>query len=425
MKIHTLSQRLIRSLILVVTVVGAITLFTNLSFAGGPTVASAAESSLTYDSTTKTLTFGPGDFPTDYRDKVAANQAETIVFVTESKSSNKVIAPVDSSNLFQGLINLKQMKGMANFDTSNVKQMNQMFAGCTSLSKLDLSSFDTQNVEEMAFMFAACTKLIALDVSSFDTSAVEIMNEMFEACSSLQTLDLRTFEINDNKTFTGLFYGTSAMWKLTLGPKVDLRDFDIALANPIVDTVFNHNLKVNSTKWLHKIGGSDLNPTGDYEYTADEIKTAHTLGNTDTYVWQGDLGNTTVEYVVQPSYTITIPATITIPSATVAGTGNVTLSAYPKVPYEERFIHISATSGGNNQWHLTTTGDATGAEYDFTAEGGVNFKNGDDLVIEADVEAPATVKTNSASLTDNTHKFKYAGAYMDTVTFTIQTADSE
>ncbi|MDR3190580.1 MAG: BspA family leucine-rich repeat surface protein [Lactobacillaceae bacterium] len=444
MKIHKLSYRLVRSLVLFVGVLGAITLFTNTSFTGGQTVVSAAESALSYDSGTKTLTVGPGgELPTDFRNRSNVMSAETIVF-TSNETSGKVVAPQDSLNLFYGLDKLKRFKGMQNFDTSNVTTMSYMFYYCTnltevdvsgfntskvtnmsvmfmycnSLTKLDVSRFDTSKVTDMYGMFFGCNSLTQLDVSGFNTSQVTDMSVMFMGCNSITELDARGFDTSKvTGDMYGMFSGTTAMWKLTLGPACII-DATTQLPNPVPTTPFQHNFRndtVSSTKWLNEQTRA--------EYTADQISTAHLAGTADTYIWQGN-DKTTVEYVVQPSYTITIPATITIPSATVAGTGDVTLSAYPKVPYEERFIHISATSGITNQWHLTTTGDATGAEYDFTGEGGVNLKTGAYLVIEADGEASAKTKTVSASLTDNAHKFKYAGAYMDTVTFTIQTAAS-
>ncbi|MDR3190509.1 MAG: BspA family leucine-rich repeat surface protein [Lactobacillaceae bacterium] len=498
MKIHKLSYRLVRALAIFVGVLGAITLFTNTSFTGGQTLASAAECVLNYDSSTKTLTVGPGDLPTDFRTRGNVSSTETIVFVSADTSVDKVVAPQNSTSLFDNLTSLKQFQGMQNLDTSNVTNMYCMFRHCDALTQIDVSGFNTSNVTSMENMFTFCEaltsvdvsgfdtshvmsmaymfydgkSLTSVDVSGFDTSTVSNMADMFYGCASLTQLDVSGFNTSNVTNMFGMFYGcasltqldlrgfgtskvksmasmfrdcaslpqldlsrfdtsnivsttdmfttTPALWKLTLGPDFVFTNHPTGLLDPVVGTPFNQNLKVNSTKWLHKTGGSDLNPTGNYECTADEIKTYHEFGNTDTYVWQGDLGNTTVEYVVEPTYTITIPATITIQSATESGTGNITLSAYPKVPYETRFIHISAASG----WHLTTTGDETGAEYDFSAEGDVNLKAGSALVLEADGEAPAQTKTVSASLTNNTHKFKYAGTYQDTVMFTIETATS-
>ena len=40
-----------------------------------------------------------------------------------------------------------------------------MFAGCKSLTKIDLSSFNTQNVIDIRYMFAGCKNLNKIDYS--------------------------------------------------------------------------------------------------------------------------------------------------------------------------------------------------------------------------------------------------------------------
>ena len=63
--------------------------------------------------------------------------------------------------------------------------MKGMFAGCESLTALDLSSFDTSKVKDMSWMFVGCESLTALDLFSFDTAKVTDMYGMFEGCQSL------------------------------------------------------------------------------------------------------------------------------------------------------------------------------------------------------------------------------------------------
>ena len=83
-------------------------------------------------------------------------------------------------------------------DTENVTNMNSMFYGCSSLTKLDLSNFNTSSVTDMRYMFENCYKLQTLDLSSFDTSNVQRMFGMFRNCSVLQTLDLSNFFLKNN-----------------------------------------------------------------------------------------------------------------------------------------------------------------------------------------------------------------------------------
>lgn len=102
--------------------------------------------------------------------------------------------------------------------------MNYMFAGCSSLTSLDLSNFDTSNVKSMAGMFggaevvhyeydeetgrpkfpplrtkiSSCDKLTQIKLNSFNTSNVIDYSAMFSDCSSIETIDLSSFSYNTN-----------------------------------------------------------------------------------------------------------------------------------------------------------------------------------------------------------------------------------
>lgn len=97
------------------------------------------------------------------------------------------------SKWFSGCTNLTSIEGIENLNTSNVKNMSEMFGQCSNLETLDLSHFNTEKVTTMAQMFYGCTKLHNLNISSFNTENVTNMYEMFYGCSSLETLDLSHF----------------------------------------------------------------------------------------------------------------------------------------------------------------------------------------------------------------------------------------
>lgn len=117
---------------------------------------------------------------------------------------------------------------LGRFNTSNVTTMSSMFDGCTSLTSLDLSSFDTSNVTTMSGMFTNCRNLIALDLSSFNTSSVENMSLMFKLCTSITSLDLSNFITKNVKNMGSMF----SMFSLpTPGCKLmslDLSQFEIS-----------------------------------------------------------------------------------------------------------------------------------------------------------------------------------------------------
>lgn len=97
------------------------------------------------------------------------------------------------SKWFSGCTNLTSIEGIENLNTSNVKNMSEMFGQCSNLETLDLSHFNTEDVGNMSNMFNGCTKLHDLNISSFNTENVTNMYGMFYGCSSLETLDLSHF----------------------------------------------------------------------------------------------------------------------------------------------------------------------------------------------------------------------------------------
>ena len=91
------------------------------------------------------------------------------------------------AGMFYGCNNLNSLN-VSKFDTRNVTSMEDMFCGCSSLTSLDVLNFDTQNVTKMSGMFYGCINLISLDVSNFDTQNVTDMKYMFVNCVNLATI---------------------------------------------------------------------------------------------------------------------------------------------------------------------------------------------------------------------------------------------
>ena len=96
--------------------------------------------------------------------------------------------PTSTYYWFGGMLNLEAIEGMKYLNTSEVTDMNCMFAYCEILPSLDLSSFNTANVKDMYYMFSNCHGLKRLDLGSFNTAKVENMASMFSDCDHLQTI---------------------------------------------------------------------------------------------------------------------------------------------------------------------------------------------------------------------------------------------
>ena len=114
---------------------------------------------------------------------------------------------------------------LSRFNTSKVENMGSMFFDCTNIENLDLKNFNTSTCANMSYMFGECTKLKHVDVSSFDTRNSEDpywrycrLEGMFAGCESLTDLDVSNFFINKDIDIKGMFMGCSSLKYLKLFP---------------------------------------------------------------------------------------------------------------------------------------------------------------------------------------------------------------
>ena len=134
--------------------------------------------------------------------------------VTKIDITTKIV-PKNTSVWFAYLMNLQEIDGLENLDTSNVTNMCGMFLGC-GLTSIDLSSFNTSNVTDMSGMFNECSGLTSLNLSSFNTSNVTNMSGMFYGCSGLTSLNLSSFNTSNVTDMSGMFTKCSGLTSLNL-----------------------------------------------------------------------------------------------------------------------------------------------------------------------------------------------------------------
>ena len=175
----------------------------SLSSGGGELSAYAAKKAwATYDKSVKSLTFYYGE-----KNSLSETNAIHEFWLNEganypewtspySKSTVKVVfdpsfadaRPTTCFSWFNYMENLTSIEGLEYLNTSEVTNMESMFAFCKRLQSLDLSHFDTSNVTNMNSMFDACYDLKSLNLASFNTSKVEDMSFMFNLCWDLQDI---------------------------------------------------------------------------------------------------------------------------------------------------------------------------------------------------------------------------------------------
>jgi len=102
----------------------------------------------------------------------------------EIKGLNKFITTnvTNMCALFQQCHQIEYID-LSNFNTINVTDMSGMFNKCFKLKQIKgLNKFITTKATNMFIMFQACNELEYLDLSNFDTSNVKSMENTFNQC---------------------------------------------------------------------------------------------------------------------------------------------------------------------------------------------------------------------------------------------------
>ena len=143
--------------------------------------------------------------------------------------SNFDTSNVTDMNYMFAYSNLKSLD-LSCLNTSNVTYMYSMFYSCRNLTTLDVSNFNTSNVTSMADMFSGCSSLTSLDVSNFNTANVTNMYSMFANCSGLTSLDVSNFNTANVTEMYDMFSGCNGLTSISLGDgMVNMPDFSTCL----------------------------------------------------------------------------------------------------------------------------------------------------------------------------------------------------
>ena len=114
----------------------------------------------------------------------------------------------DLSEIFQGCLNLKKIKF-----PSKIKDVNNMkgsFSSCQNLENIDLSSFDFSNVKDLSEMFKGCTNLKEIKFPSvkekpFSTNNLTKTDSMLQECIKLKSIDFSIFNFNGLESSNNMF----------------------------------------------------------------------------------------------------------------------------------------------------------------------------------------------------------------------------
>ena len=193
----------------------------------------------------------------------------------------------DYSYLFEGYNGTEL--DVSKFDTSNVQDMNNMFATCQSLKTLDVSNFNTSNVKDMNYMFYYCKELTSLgDISNFNTSNVKDMKRMFYNCKKLTSLgDISNWDTSNVKDMAGMFYYCQELTSLG-----DISNWDTSNVTSMTD-MFNY-CKLLVSLDLSKWNVDKVTAMGTMFTQCDSLTTLNVSG------W--DVSHITGSYVIRTAF---------------------------------------------------------------------------------------------------------------------------
>ncbi len=116
-----------------------------------------------------------------------------------------VAAHENTTHMFYVFSSLKEVKGMENFHTGNVKSFLYWFGNCFELENIDLSKLDTSSATTFKQMFYGCYMLREIDASSWNTSNVTSLESMFYRCYALERANLSGWDTSKVTSMKGLF----------------------------------------------------------------------------------------------------------------------------------------------------------------------------------------------------------------------------
>ena len=107
--------------------------------------------------------------------------------------------------MFTNLGNIKSIKFLPGFDSSQVTSIDEIFA-CGGVQYLDLNYLNTSNFLILNYAFEYSSSLVHLNLSSFNTLKAREMTAMFYGMKKIKELDLSSFDTSNIIDCVALFH---------------------------------------------------------------------------------------------------------------------------------------------------------------------------------------------------------------------------
>lgn len=114
-------------------------------------------------------------------------ESTTTIDISELDTTNQ---DTNFASLFMGCESLTTIIGLETLVNSNTTSVANMFQTCLHLESLDLTGWDTSNVTDMQYLFAGCESLFHIYVGdNWSVDNVNMDNYMFSGCINLPNYD--------------------------------------------------------------------------------------------------------------------------------------------------------------------------------------------------------------------------------------------
>ncbi|MBR5389120.1 BspA family leucine-rich repeat surface protein [Candidatus Saccharibacteria bacterium] len=184
----------------------------------------------------------------------------------------------DATAMFAGNTNLTDISGLANWDTSGVTNLTDVFWNCSSLSDISaLVDWDTSNVESISYMFGktAITSLHAL--SNWDTSNFTDISGAFTDTNITSLHGLENWDISNVTTLYDTFWRTTSLTDISAIADWDtsnVTDMEWTFGDTVVLTDLSpiENWDTSKVKDMYSMFGCmyvDCSPKTDFSFLAD------------------------------------------------------------------------------------------------------------------------------------------------------------
>lgn len=120
------------------------------------------------------------------------------------------------NSMLQGAPNVTELKNLSGLDVSNTNTLNNMFANCSSLTKIDISNWNTSNITTLQYIFAGCSNLKEVVMDNLDLSKVTSFSDWFNSCSKLEKISLKNTRLNSVTSLNSAFSGLSSIKEIDL-----------------------------------------------------------------------------------------------------------------------------------------------------------------------------------------------------------------